>query len=347
MPADRSPLEVHGVGVAELGEGVALVVELEGAGVVGAQRPQGRRRVLVEEDRVGLGRVDDGLLPVGVDGRLGGRHHARAQLDALGPQGQRRGHGRSVQEAAGGHDGQVDLRGHQRQQHHGGHRAGVLEPAALATLHHQAVHARVGRLLGRPQGRHHVEDREAGLLELGGEPGGAAGRGGHEPHALVDHELDDRRIPDEGLGDVHAEGLVGQVAHPGDLVADHVELTRGRLDDAHGAGVGHGRGQVGPGDPAHGGLDDRDVDTQHGRDPVGEHGRILPWRPPAADLPVQGRWRNQSRTAAVPVSMSVQGSQPRYSPARPGSSAERASSPGRGGAITGGSVTPAARAMAA
>ena len=40
------------------------------------------------------------------------------------------------------------------------------------------------------------------------------------------HEVHDRRVADEGLRDVHAEGLVGQVPHLADLVADDVELAR-------------------------------------------------------------------------------------------------------------------------
>ena len=51
-------------------------------------------------------------------------------------------------------------------------------------------------------------------------------------HALVDDEVDDARVAHERLGDVHAERLVGEVAHLADLVADLVELARRRLDDA-------------------------------------------------------------------------------------------------------------------
>ena len=104
----------------------------------------------------------------------------------------------------------------------------------------------------------------------------AAGRRGHELHALLGHELHDRRIAHEGLGDVHAERLVGEVAHLADLVPDDVELARRGLDDPHGAGVRHGAGELGAGDPAHRGLHDRDVDTEQLGDTVGEgggHGR--------------------------------------------------------------------------
>ena len=63
---------------------------------------------LVEEQRVGLGGVDDGLLPVVVHRRLGGRHHPRAHLHALGAERERGGHGGPVDDAAGGDDRHVD-----------------------------------------------------------------------------------------------------------------------------------------------------------------------------------------------------------------------------------------------
>ena len=117
-----------------------------------------------------------------------------------------------------------------------------------------------------------MEDGEPGLLQRRGVLHRAARRGRHELHALVGHELDDRRVAHERLGDVHAERLVGEVAHLADLVADDVELARGRLDDAHRAGVGHRAGELRPRDPAHRRLHDRDVDAEHLGDAVGEGG---------------------------------------------------------------------------
>ena len=148
------------------------------------------------------------------------------------PSAKRRGHGRPVDDAAGRDDRHVDLRRAPAAAAPWSPRPWVLEAAALAALDHQPVDTGVDRLERRPQGRHHVEHGEPGRLQLGGVLGGVAGRGGDEPHALVDHEVDDGRVAHEGLGDVDAERLVGELAHLADLVADGVELARRGLDDA-------------------------------------------------------------------------------------------------------------------
>ena len=235
-------------------------VELEGVGALGAQRPQAGLRVLVEEHGVGLGRGDDRLLPVVVDRRLGGRHHARAHLHALGAERERGGHRRPVDEAARGDDRHVDLRRPRAAAAPSSTRARALEPAALATFDDQPVDARVDRLeRGRASVGHHVEHGEAGVLERRGVACRAARRRRHERDALVDDELDDGRVAHEGLGDVHAERLVGEVAHLADLVPDDVELARRRLDDAHRPGVGHrarpaATGRSSPSGPARSGC---------------------------------------------------------------------------------------------
>ena len=80
------------------------------------------------------------------------------------------------------------------------------------------------------------------------------------------------RVAHERLGDVHAEGLVGQVAHLGDLGLDVVQLARRRLDDPEAPGLGHRRCQLRAGDPAHRGLDDGDVDAEEVGDAGGDAG---------------------------------------------------------------------------
>ena len=98
-----------------------------------------------------------------------------------------------------------------------------------------------------------------------------AGRRGHERHAVLGHEVDDAGVAHEQLRDVHAERLVGEVAHLDDLVADLVEPARRRLDDAEPAGVGDRRRELGPGDEAHRRLHDRVLDSEQLRD-SGAHG---------------------------------------------------------------------------
>jgi hypothetical protein len=104
---------------------------------------------------------------------------------------------------------------------------GFLNPTALPALDDEPVDSGEHRLLRRPESGDHMEDGEAAVLQLGRVADGAPGRRGDEVDALGDDELDDRgRIGHEGLGDVDAEGLVGEVLHAGDLVTDHVELPR-------------------------------------------------------------------------------------------------------------------------
>ena len=93
----------------------------------------------------------------------------------------------------------------------------------------------------------------------------------------VDHEVDDRRVAHEQLRDVHAERLVGEVAHLADLVAHRVELAGRGLDDAEAAGVRDRRGELRPGDPAHRRLHDRYLHSQELGHAIADsrHARIL------------------------------------------------------------------------
>ena len=92
--------------------------------------------------------------------------------------------------------------------------------------------------------------------------GGVTCTGGDKSDTLVHHELDDARVADERLGDVDAEGSVREITHLGDLDLHVVELTGTGFDDAHTPGIGYRRCQLGPGDPAHGGLHNWVVNPQ-------------------------------------------------------------------------------------
>ena len=107
-----------------------------------------------------------------------------------------------------------------------------------------------------------------GVVQRGGVARRISRRRGREPHALVVHEVDDVRVAHERLGDVHAERLVGEVAHLGDLLAHLIELARRRLDDPERAGVRHRRRQLRARDVAHRRLDDRVLDAQQLGDSV-------------------------------------------------------------------------------
>ena len=70
----------------------------------------------------------------------------RAHLHALGAERERGRHRPAVADAAGGDHRHVDLRADERQQHHRGDVARVLEPAALAAFDDEPVDAGVDRL---------------------------------------------------------------------------------------------------------------------------------------------------------------------------------------------------------
>ena len=103
---------------------------------------------------------------------------------------------------------------------------GRLEAAAFVAFDDQPVDPGVDRLQRAPQRRHDVEDGEPRVLERTRELGRVAGRGRDERDAVLGDEVDDRRIADEQLRDVHAERLVGELAHLDDLVAHLVEPAR-------------------------------------------------------------------------------------------------------------------------
>jgi hypothetical protein len=121
-------------------------------------------------------------------------------------------------DAAGGDDRHVDLRAHERQQHHRGHVARVLEAAALAALDDEAVDAGLDRLqrpasVGTTWNTVSPAAFSCAVYLVG------------SPAEVVTNARPGRRrsrrsrVAHEGLGDVHAERLVGEVAHLADLVA--------------------------------------------------------------------------------------------------------------------------------
>ena len=239
-----------------------LFLTLEAIGAVGAQGAQRRPAEAVEHDRVGLGRRHDGVLPVVVHRRLGGRHHPGPHLHTGRAERERGRHRPSVADASGCDDREVNPRCDQRDEHHRAHLTRVLEAAAFAALDHESIDSGINGLQGGRQRRHHVEDGDPGVLQGAGVLGRVTGRCRHERDALVGHEVHDRRIAHEQLGDVDAERLVGQVAHLHDLGTHLVEQTRRRLDHPESAGVGHGGCESGASDPSHRCLNDWIVDAE-------------------------------------------------------------------------------------
>ena len=163
--------------------------------------------------------------------------------------------------------GTSTLRAHQRQQHHRGHVARVLEAAALAALDDQAVDAGVDRLQRRGQRGHDVEHGEPGLLELRGVLRGVAGRGGDEAHALVDHEVDDAGSRTKTWAMFTPNGLSVRSR----ILRISSRTASSSPDDVsmmpRPPAFGHRRRQLGPGDPAHRRLHDGVADAEQLGDP--------------------------------------------------------------------------------
>ena len=89
-----------------------------------------------------------------------------------------------------------------------------------------------------------------------------------ELDALVDHEADNVRVANKGLGDVDPERLVGQALEGDDLGAHRIQLARRCLDNAKPARLTNSRSERRAGDPAHGRLKDGVFDAQKLRDAV-------------------------------------------------------------------------------
>ena len=111
-------------------------------------------------------------------------------------------------------------------------------------------------------------DGQAGSLQHPGVLRRRPGRRGHELDALVDHELGDRRITHECLGDFDAEGPIGELADLAVVVLHCVAFARRRLDDPARFRLRHRRCELRSCDPSHRCLDGRDVDAEVTTHPV-------------------------------------------------------------------------------
>jgi len=115
-----------------------------------------------------------------------------------------------------------------------------------------------------------MKDREPRRLEMLRVALRIARGGGDELDALLDHELDNVRVANKGLRDIHAKGLVRERSHLDDLFANLVELARRRFNDAEGARIGDGGCKARTRDPSHGRLHNRNLDAKHFGDAIGE-----------------------------------------------------------------------------
>ena len=111
---------------------------------------------LVQEHGVGLGGVDDRLLPVVVDRRLERRDHPRAHLDALGAERERGRHRAPSVMPPAAMIGTSTASTDERQAAPSSTPGRALEAATFAAFDHQAVNARIDRLHRRARRRHDV-----------------------------------------------------------------------------------------------------------------------------------------------------------------------------------------------
>ena len=125
------------------------------------------------------------------------------------------------------------------------------------------------------QRRNNVKYRQPRGFELGGVLGGVTGGCGYKTNALIDDELHNGGIAHKRLGDVDAEGFIGEIAHLGNLDFHVIELAGAGFDDAKPASIGNCRRQLGPSNPTHRGLHDGVLGAEHGGNSVGDRGELI------------------------------------------------------------------------
>lgn len=165
------------------------------------------------EFRVRLLGFDDGPLDVVVDGRFDRAHEARAHVDALGPERQRRGEPLPVREAAAGDEGDLQALPGPAQQDEVCDVALAHVARALEAVDRQKVHAEVDGALGVPDRGAFVQDGAAGGFELLDDGAGGVACGLNDPDARVYDRLGVavvvRRDESGEEGQVHGEGVGG------------------------------------------------------------------------------------------------------------------------------------------
>ena len=232
----------------------------------------GRDRVLGDargvahgaEDQFGLALVigDDALLHELMDRAFLGAHEARAHVDALGAERQRRDQAAAVAEAARGDHRDLDLVGGGRDQDQAGRVVLAGMAGAFKAVDRDRVDAHPLRRQPVTDAGAFVDDLDAVLLELGDVFLRLVAGGLHDLDAGLDDGLAifrvGRRLDRGQDGQVDAERLVGQVAAARDFLGQILRRRlRQRGDQPERAGIGDGRDQLGAADPLHAALDDR------------------------------------------------------------------------------------------
>mmetsp|Transcript_13568 Transcript_13568/g.56777 ORF Transcript_13568/g.56777 Transcript_13568/m.56777 type:complete len:200 (-) Transcript_13568:329-928(-) len=144
--------------------------------------------------RVTLCPLDQRLLDVGVDGRLGGGHEARAHVHARRPQAERGGELATVAAAATHDEGHAQLARGERQKQPVSHLLLARVAGALEAVHRDDVGAQALCGEGVAHGDTLVDDDEAGGLELLDPFSRVAAGGLHHADALADDDVGVRAV---------------------------------------------------------------------------------------------------------------------------------------------------------
>jgi hypothetical protein len=260
----------------------------------GRERPHRLAREQLRDQRLGVARFEEALLVSGRGLALGRRNQSRAELDATGPESQRRQKAAPVGEAARGHHRhvhRVDDLGQERQCRHRAHVAARLAPGG---------DDRIGSLLldaeRMPDARNHGKDQHPGRLEHLHDRGpriAAARR--HDRDPQLDRDLRSRlREGRAHRRDVHSEGEVRKAPRLLDVAAQLLLRSPERRQDAQPARFAHRRNEARPASPLHRSLQDRMADAEQVAERSVEHARlhqvpirIIPRNSPGSPAAVQ------------------------------------------------------------
>lgn len=210
-----------------------------------------------------LGRLNDLVLNVDVDGRLDGAHEAGTHVDTLSAQAERSGQAVSVRESTGGDERDLEGLARAAQEDEVGEIALADVAGALEAVDGEEVDAELDGALGVADGGALMQDEGADSLELLDDGAGAVAGGLDDLDALVDDDLGVRAVVwgNHGgeEGDVHAEWVFGHGFAAADLLAQVFGCgLREGCEEAETAGVGDGGGHLSVADPLHATLDNGD-----------------------------------------------------------------------------------------
>ena len=145
--------------------------------------------MLVQEHCIGLFSLVNGVLPIGMNRRVGAAQHGRTQLDTLGTHGKGSGHGCTVANTAGRNDRHLGSLANQGQEHHSCYRLWILKATAFTTLNHETIDTRIQGFKRHIECGYNVKHLDTCLLKLAGTQVGTARGCCDELDALLNHKI--------------------------------------------------------------------------------------------------------------------------------------------------------------